>query len=152
MIKAVFLDLDATLLHIDTDLFVREFVIGMSEAFLKHYPALADLPFPVAKASQQAVRAVTQNLDPTRTNAQIFSESMTAALGLSADEMQVIVEDFQGAPYALLGKGTSRVEGARSLIEHLEDMGLSVVIATNPLFNLNASMHRLPWAGLHHPH
>src|SRR5450432_1756863 len=151
MIKAVFLDLDATLLRIDTDLFVRDFSVGMIGVTLAHYPALVNAPISVAKGSQQAVRAVLENLDPAFSNGEIYIRKISETLGLSAQQFQVIIDEFQGKPFGLLGKNTSPSQGASALIDQLAALGLTAVIATNPLFNLDAVMQRLAWAGLDKP-
>jgi hypothetical protein len=46
---------------------------------------------------------------------------------------------------------TSRIERAAALIERLADMGIGVVIATNPVFPLEPILQRLAWAGLDNP-
>ena len=151
MIKAVFLDLDSTLLRIDTDVFVRDYIMGMVALTLKLHPALADSPISVGKGSQIATRAVMTNLDPDRSNIEIYLEGMLNTLGLSPDQLTEIVTKFQGDSFALLGKDAGPAEGAQELIDRLATMGLRAVIATNPVFNLDAVMQRLSWAGLDNP-
>src|SRR5579871_4817257 len=83
MIKAVLLDLDDTLLRVDTDAFVARYLGGLNGIVQRDYPALGQGLF--GKTMAQAVRAMAENVDPTRTNLEIFTQTINAKIDLSQD-------------------------------------------------------------------
>jgi FMN phosphatase YigB (HAD superfamily) len=152
MIKAVLLDLDDTLLRLDAGPFVERYLVGLADLIVAAYPSLADASLPVDKAIKRATRATIGNLDPTRTNAQVFLQVVSELLDLPADEILALFETFYNGAYVRLSDMASPIPTARTLVARLLDMGLAVVIATNPVFPLKALWQRLAWAGLDTPH
>jgi HAD superfamily hydrolase (TIGR01549 family) len=151
MIKTVFLDLDDTLLHTNTNKFVEQYLIGMTNYAIKRYPALAEAKVSPGKALQRALGATFQNLDPTLTNAAVFGDALEAMLEVPVTDLQVLFDEYNGSAFPQMISLTSRIDNAASLIERLGEMGIGVVIATNPVFTLDSIQHRLTWAGLDNP-
>ncbi len=151
MIKTVFLDLDDTLLRTYTDKFVEQYVIGLTASILEHYPALAQASVSPGKVLQRALGTTIQNLDPTLINAEVFGRAVQDMLDLPVDSMQALLDDYHQEPYSKLASLTDRIDAAASLIDQLADMGIAVVIATNPVFQLKPVLQRLAWAGLDRP-
>ncbi len=149
MIKAVLLDLDDTLLHTHTQHFVERYLAALGETVAEWYPATARLP--IGEAIGRAGRAAITDLDPTCTNAQVFAHAVSAMLNLPIGAIAEPFNAFHRSTYLTLGSQSEVVPAARPLIDRLFDMGLAVVIATNPLFALEAIMQRLAWAGLDKP-
>jgi FMN phosphatase YigB (HAD superfamily) len=152
MIKAVLLDLDDTLLRLDARQFVERYLVSLADLILKSHPWLAGASLPVDKAIKRATRATIGNLDPTRTNAQVFVAVITELLDLPVDEILALFETFYSGAYLRLSDGASPIPTAGPLVARLLDTGLAVVIATNPVFPLNALLQRMAWAGLDEPH
>jgi FMN phosphatase YigB (HAD superfamily) len=151
MIKAVLLDLDDTLLRTNTDQFVAQYIAQVCHLLLEHDPSLATAEIPIDKAITRATRALIGNLDPTLTNAEVFAHAMYDMLGLSISELRPLFEGYYRGTYGELAAGVAVVPAAAVLVKRLVDMGLIVVIATNPLFALEPIMLRLKWAGLDQP-
>ncbi|MEP7289551.1 MAG: DinB family protein [Chloroflexota bacterium] len=151
MIKAVFLDLDDTLLWLDTDAFVKRYLTELTQLMLRRYPALESAEVPLSKVIQRAMGKTIQNLDPTSTNAAIFNAAVVDSYDLPDGLLQQIFDEFHQGDYLLMGAATSRIDAATSLVDRLAEMGLKAVIATNPLFPLQAVRQRLIWAGLDAP-
>lgn len=151
MIKTVFLDLDDTLLRTNTNQFIAQYLGGMTNHLVTRYPALAQSSVSPGKALQRALGATFQNLDPTLTNAEVFGDALQAMLELPVETLQVLFEEYNATAFPALVSLTSRIEIAVTLIERLADMGIGVVIATNPVFTLDSIQHRLTWAGLDNP-
>jgi HAD superfamily hydrolase (TIGR01662 family) len=87
--------------------------------------------------------------DGTLTNEQVFLESLEKQL-----EQQDIKDYVQKFNY-FYDNGFSKVEQAVSknndiikAIELLKQKGYRIVIATNPIFPMQAVLHRIHWAGL----
>ncbi len=148
MIKAVLLDLDDTLLRIDTDAFVERYLRTLTQLILERYPALAESPVPVGKAIMRAVRDLITNLDPTRSNAEVFTDAISTMLEVPTEALFEVFAEFYKTGYAAMADAAAQIEAAQPLLERLTGLGLAVVIATNPLFPLEATQQRLDWAGL----
>lgn len=146
MIKAVLLDLDDTLLRIDTDLFIRSYLETLAAFVSAHYRDTA--PDTFKRAITGAARATIRDLDPARGNAAVMSAAIAEATNIAPAEIDALMIEFYQGEYAELGGGATPVDGAASLIEHLIGIGLTVVIATNPLFPRAAILGRLAWAGI----
>jgi FMN phosphatase YigB (HAD superfamily) len=151
MIKAVLFDLDDTLLRTNTDHFVERYLASLADLCLKRVPTLASHEVPIDKAIGYAARATVGNLDPTRVNAEVFATTITGLLKLPADAAQKLIEVFQEGAELQSSENVSPIPAARPLIERLLDMGMAVVIATNPLFPPAAVAQRLAWGGLDSP-
>jgi FMN phosphatase YigB (HAD superfamily) len=149
VIRAVLLDLDDTLLRTHTQQFVERYLAALAEFVLKAFPALSRET--IDKAISRAARATVTSLDPTRTNVQVFSEALAAILDLPLDALAEAFDAFHEDAYLRLGQDITEVPAAKPLIDRLFDMGMTVVIATNPLFRLGPIMQRLAWAGLASP-
>src|SRR5258708_17975545 len=151
MIKAVLLDLDDTLLRIDTDAFVERYLRTVTQLILERYPALAESPVPVGKAIMRAVRDLITNLDPTRSNAEVFTDAISTMLEVPTEALFEVFAEFYKTGYAAMADAAAQIEAAQPLLERLTGLGLAVVIATNPLFPLEATQQRLDLAGLGNP-
>ncbi len=149
MIKAVLLDLDDTLLATDTRAFVERYLVLLSYLIAGRHPELA--PASVHKAISTATRATIDNLDPTRTNGEVFGAVASELLALSSTEIETIFEEFHRDVYPRLVDATESVAAAGPLVKRLFDMGMAVSIATNPVFGSPALMQRLAWAGIDQP-
>src|SRR5262245_23186570 len=102
MIKAVLLDLDDTLLHLDTNRFVERYLMALAEVVLRLHPSLANNDIPVGKVITRGVRAAIGNLDPSRSNVQVFTEVVCELLNLAPDEVATIFTAFQENGYSTL--------------------------------------------------
>src|SRR5258708_15848093 len=141
MIKAVLLDLDDTLLHVDTDVFVARYLTGLNTVVQRDYPALGQGSF--GKAMALAVRAMAEDVDPTRTNAEIFAQTIGGKIHLTPDALLRPFAEYHANRYPELRSMAAPIDAAAALIDHLAGLGISVVIATNPVFKLDVVQQRL---------
>ncbi len=149
MIKAVLLDLDDTLLRTHTQQFVERYLAALADTILEWQPSLTREE--LDRAISIAGRATVSSLDPTRTNGQVFAETLTAVLDAPLETLVGAFDAFHQDAYLRLGKDLTVAPAASRLISRLFDMGMAVVIATNPLFPLGSIRQRLEWAGLDSP-
>ena len=146
MIKAVLLDLDDTLLRTDTDPFVQRYLgLMFQEAAAVFTTHSAEQ---LGKALRQSVRAVMQNTDPTQSNAQLAVTLFSEQTGIDPQQWGDFQDQFHRGAYSTLGTMVGPIPTARPLVERLQQMGLALVVATNPIFPQTAIMQRLAWAGL----
>ncbi len=151
MIKAVLLDLDDTLLHTHTDHFVRRYLESLAQAISEQYPRLANAETTPGQALRIAARAVSTSADPTLTNGQVFLSSISDLLRIPMADLTALFESFHRGFYQELGNDVEVIPAAKRLVDRLIDIGMAVVIATNPFFAAGAVMQRLAWGGLDKP-
>src|SRR3954452_657752 len=99
MIKAVFLDLDDTLLRIDTNAFVSQYLIGIVKLIMKQFPQVANAAVPIDKAMQRAIATTMENLDPSRTNLDVFMDILCGSCDLPVDALNEIFNSYQANGY-----------------------------------------------------
>jgi FMN phosphatase YigB (HAD superfamily) len=143
MIRAVLLDLDDTLLRNDMAGFLPTYLRSLGEA-------MADLidPGQLAAEVMAGTRDMLANQDPRRTLADSFAARFYPALGWNEPDMRPRLQDYYLRVFPELQTLTTPMSGAVELVEALQQAGLELAIATNPLFPRLAVEHRLAWAGL----
>jgi FMN phosphatase YigB (HAD superfamily) len=151
MIKAVLLDLDDTLLRLETQQFVERYVQTLEALIQERYAAVGEAGIAVGKAMRAAIRATIDNLDPTQTNRQVYADVLSRRIGLPLEALQSIFDEFHAGAYQTLSGHVTPIPVAPGLVRRLFEMGLAVVIATNPLFPLAAVLTRMAWGGLGAP-
>src|SRR5258708_9245345 len=134
MIKAVLLDLDDTLLRVDTDAFVARYLTGLNNIVQRDYPALGQGPF--GKVMALAVRAIAENVDPTHTNAEIFAQTIGGKIDLTPDALLRTFDEYHGNGYGELRSMAAPIDAAAPLIDHLAGLGITLVIAPTPVVKL----------------
>ncbi len=142
MIKAVLLDLDDTLLSNPADNFEQSL-----EGWNTFFSQRTGLPN-AGQGMAAALRAVVHNLDPTRSNLDVYVSVLSEQWRMPEAAILEHFQAFYGEVYAHLEKLVSPREAAPGLVEWLRAMGYQVVIATNPFFTAEAVAQRLAWAGL----
>jgi len=141
-IKAVLFDLDGTLLTNPMYTFMPEYFrliadfsrhVMEPEAFIRHL--------------KMATRAMTANEGRT-TNEEAFAEAFYPLNGHPREEMEPLFEEFYSTRFSLLRPIATRKEEARAVAGRALELGLRVVVATNPLFPESAIRQRMEWAGV----
>jgi HAD superfamily hydrolase (TIGR01662 family) len=146
MIKAVLLDMDETLYTIDTDEFVRQYIDRVVAYSAEAFPAVSREA--LNEGVRASVRAIVDVIDPTATNADRALMAFSRRTGIEAEAWLEAQTAFHAGAYHELRVLASQNAAARPLVQRLLDMGLAVVVATNPIFTEQAIMTRLAWAGL----
>ena len=143
MIQSLLLDLDDTLLGNEVDVFMQGYFSLLSEYAGQIFDSSTFLP-----QLMQSTRAMIQNTDPRFTNDQIFWQSFEALTGGKRDELEPFFQMFYEKEFARLRPATQRRPAAAAIVRAAREQGLSVVVATNPLFPRIAIEQRLEWAGI----
>lgn len=143
MIRAVFFDLDDTLLGNPTDSFIRGYLGSLTAYFMARCGVD---PSPTIRTAIPLIAsgkrdAYTSNLD-------LFLAQLQPVFDRPVDEVRDLFEAFYAEEYPKLQPITR--PGARSaeIIDRTRGAGYKVVIATNPLYPESALRQRLMWAGL----
>ncbi len=141
-IKAILFDLDGTLLAVNLDLFIQQYLKLLSES-LAHFIAPKKLIPCLLKAS-----AALDKNDGTKTNEKVFEEIFFPLIGYKREEIEPIFDNFYDQVFPELRRYTRRKPEARSVVQLAFDRGIDVVIATTPLLPETAIVQRLEWAGV----
>ena len=143
MIRGLLLDLDDTLLANDTSRFLPAYFQRLSLSF----PGQAS-PDDVLTQLLRATKRMMENRDPLRTLKEVFDAAFYPALGLDAESARPGVAAFYREVFPELRSLTAPLPGAADLVTAARDLGLPIVIATNPMMPEAAVQQRLEWAGL----
>lgn len=142
MIKAVFFDLDETLLGNPTDSFIRGYLGSVTHYFMARCGVD---PSPIIRKS---IPVVSGTRTGERDNMDIFLSMLEPLFDQPKDVVKQLFEEYYTEEYPKLRGITA--PGARSaeIIDRTRGAGYKVVIATNPLYPEIALRQRLEWAGL----
>lgn len=143
MTITLLLDLDDTLLDTNLHVFMPAYFQALADHVCGHVPS--------DKFLHEMIRGVTrmnENEDPRKTLRDVFESYFYPALGLPKDELQDVFEDFYDNVFPRLASYTSRMPGAVEFVDWASASGFQIAIATDPLFPIKATHHRLRWAGL----
>jgi FMN phosphatase YigB (HAD superfamily) len=143
MIKALLLDLDDTLLGNDLDTFMAGYFTLLSAYASARFDEQSFL-----HSLLQATRTVIHDTNPELTNDAVFWQAFEGLTGGTRSELEPFFQRFYETEFPLLRTSTVVRPVAASLVQSAIDRGLSVVIATNPLFPRVAIEQRLEWAGI----
>lgn len=146
MIQAVLFDLDNTLLGNDMD------------AFMTHYFALlSEYARPIMEKDRflrelmVCTQAMMASGDTAVSNRDKFWQMFLARNGhngMDAAALELFFDKFYRTQFWQLQEATQQRSEAVQLVQICQEMGLQVVVATNPLFPRSAVEARLAWAGL----
>jgi FMN phosphatase YigB (HAD superfamily) len=143
MSLTLLLDLDDTLL--DTN--IEQFIPAYFQALSKHLASQV-LPDVMLPALGAGTRRMMFTQDPRRTLREVFDDEFYPKLGLPADGLHTLIEQFYDDVFPTLNAVTRPRPDAVPLVRDALARGDRVSIATDPLFPLKAIHHRLRFAGL----
>ncbi|MEZ4515777.1 MAG: HAD family hydrolase [Chloroflexota bacterium] len=141
MIKAILFDLDDTLLGNEVD----PFMSGYFGLLSKYAQPLMD-PDRFLKKVNSATQSAIQNTNPAQTNADVFWSYFLEGTDWEREPLEQFFVEFYEEEFPQLRSVTSVIPSAAKLVQLSLDLGLQVVVATNPLFPMMAVEQRLEWA------
>lgn len=142
-LKAVFFDLDGTLLPMDQDLFIGAYLEGLVKLLApKGYD-----PKAVASALWASTGAMMTN-DGARTNEDVFWDNFCKILGKGIRDEEPSLREFYANDFQKVKDVCGYTPKAREIIDRLHKAEIPLVLATSPLFPAVATESRIRWAGL----
>ncbi|QDR81031.1 HAD family hydrolase [Sporomusa termitida] len=143
MIKSVLFDLDGTLLPLNQDLFLQAYLNQLGARVAN----VAD-PKKFIKQLLASTAVMISSRDEAKTNQQVFFEDFLPNIGVAPEVLLPVIDNFYETEFVLVKPTTKTSSDARRAVMAVAELGLDVVIATNPIFPLNAIRQRLDWAGV----
>lgn len=145
MTKAILFDLDGTLLPMDTDQFVKDYIKVLAPIVAKYID-----PETFVKALWKGTHAMIADVDPAKTNEEIFEKAFLFASKADKDVVWPLFDHFYEHTFPQLSHLSQPTPLAKKVVEEAVDQGYRVAIATNPVFPKSAIEHRIKWAGINH--
>lgn len=150
MIKAVFYDLDNTLLDFNLNIFLYNYFSDL----MKLVSGIAGKSyFSIAPEFYRIMREMMNGRTDDLTNEEFFAKRLKEIYGMPYHD-PVIKEAFdfyfyEYAPQSLKRRSSTKpMEGGREAVVAALDCGLDVVLATNPVNPLPITQLRMRWAGV----
>ena len=142
MLKAVLFDLDNTLILFEEVKFLNGY-----------YPVLVarfkDI-FPDGQFAERLMKATVElrNNDGSRSNRELFLGTFCDGLDVNREEIWSRFEQFFSIDFDIFRDAVTAAPGAVEAFRHVKDLGLKIVVATNPIWPLSVQQKRVTWAGL----
>ncbi|MCF6095981.1 HAD family hydrolase [Thermovorax subterraneus] len=138
--KAILFDLDGTLLPLDTEEFIENYIKMLSCEMKALIPQ--DL---FVKKLWESTYAMINNTDPGKTNKEVFWENFFEGIECERELILTKIEDFYKNRFPELKKVMKPNPISSIILKEAESIGLELVIATNPIFPEIAIRERLRW-------
>lgn len=143
MLTTILFDLDGTLLPMDQEVFVKDYLNRLAA---KMVPYGYD-PQMLVKAVWRGTGAMVAN-DGRKSNEAVFWEAFADMFGQDALEDVPLYDEFYETEFQECRHSCGFQPAAAETIRTLHAMGYRTVLATNPLFPPTATQSRVRWAGL----
>ncbi len=139
-IKAVLFDLDGTLIGINLQAFIPDYLKLLS-ASVSHLIPPRKFISKLLKASE-----MVNNNDGRDTNENVYAKAFFPIEGYSREEIEPFFDRFYKNDFKKLKKHTTVIPEAREVVQTVFSKEYDVVIATTPVIPLTAIQQRLEWA------
>lgn len=143
MKKLIMSDLDCTLLPMDQDLYIQLYVNEIAKLFTEHGYNGKD----IAKATMKASIYMMKN-DGSRKNSEAFEDGFRQIIGEGAQTIIDIFPQVYGDRYDIIKNVTSFNPYAKEIVDLMNEKAEFTVVATQPMFPIEAVTKRLSWTGL----
>lgn len=143
MIKNIFFDLDGTLLLCDQDQFTKEYISLLTNKFVK----LGYSKELFIKGLISGTYAMVNN-DGKFLNSEVFWRTFSSICGNQCFSQMDEFDKYYKEEYQTLKSITTPIQRVGENIRKLKFKGFNLILATNPLFPVEAQISRLNWAGV----
>jgi len=143
MLKAVFFDLDGTLLPMVQKEFVKHYFSAMAKVFAP----LGYDPEKFQRTIWGGIDAESKN-DGSRTNLEVFWDYFASVFGEKSRKDAKVFDDYYKTEFQKVKDVCGYSPLSKEIVSMLKQRGCKVVLATNPIFPEVATISRIKWAGL----
>lgn len=143
MLDTILFDLDGTLLNIDSDKFMEEYMVRLYKRLSNQY-SFEEFNYHM----REAIMSTIHSNDESLTNEEVFINKYTEVLGKDISHIYSHINEFYDNEYKTIKGMYSPSKYMIKAVNMLIEKGYNLVVATNPLFPLNAIKERIKWAGL----
>ena len=143
MIKAVLFDMDGTLLPMD----VKSFEKLYFKSLAARVAPLGYKPQELIDGIWRGTMAMVAN-DGSAPNSEVFWRVFAGIFGEQAHQHVALFDEYYRTDFVVARAACGVNHKAAELVQSLKKGGLTVVVATNPLFPLVAQQQRLLWSGV----
>lgn len=143
MIKAIFFDLDGTLLPLNE----RKFAKIYFKTLYKKVKFLKISKMNFFKALYKGALAQVKN-DGTRTNEEVFWESIKNTLGMDLSIYKDVLNEYYNTSYLKTKRATKPCLESKKIVEFCRENGLKTILSTNPIFPRLAVLNRMNFVNL----
>ncbi|WBB29953.1 HAD family hydrolase [Parvimonas micra] len=141
--KAILFDLDGTLLPLDEKLFVDIYFTELSKVFSEYNIDSKKLVETIWTATHEIIKN-----DGKRTNEEVFWDKFKSIVNIDLSDVKKVLEKFYANEFfTKLKKCSTENNLAKVAVNLAKKNGRKVVLATNPVFPIDALV-RLKWTGL----
>lgn len=140
MLKALLFDLDGTLLSINTDEFVKEYMKSVGE-YIKDFHH----PEKVVRAIMESTGEMVRNKDKNLSNKEVFEKHFIEKSSIPGKEIFPLFDKYYLEHFPKLNNPSYYSKTPNEIIEIAKEQGRKIVLATNPLFPKGAVIERLSW-------
>ncbi|MBY0085260.1 HAD family hydrolase [Brevibacillus brevis] len=142
-VNTILFDLDGTLLEMQTEPFVKSYLVEVG----RHVGDKYDTEKLLALV-WDATKAMIMNQEPDKTNEQVFIEHFTEHSEWDREEIWTLFDSFYRDVFPTLSHLTYPSPWAKQIVAAAKEQGFRVAVATNPVFPRDAIHHRLAWIGM----
>jgi len=143
MFKAILFDLDGTLLPMDNNQFIAEY-LKILGAYMQKYLE----PVKFIEHLNLSTTAMLSNKEDDKTNEEVFVENFFQHPAFEEEKILPVFEKFYETEFPKLKRYTRYSDLIPKILAEVNKKGFSLVVATNPVFPEIAIKQRLEWAGL----
>ncbi|MGG4497590.1 HAD family hydrolase [Brevibacillus reuszeri] len=142
-VNTILFDLDGTLLEMQTEPFVKSYLVEVGRHVGDQYDTQKLLSL-----IWDATKAMIMSDEPDKTNEQVFIEYFKAHSDWPREEVWPLFDSFYRDVFPTLSHLTYPSPWAKQIVEAAKQQGFRVAVATNPVFPREAIHHRLAWIGM----
>lgn len=143
MYRAIFFDLDGTLLGMNQHLFLKYYFKGLFEFCTKNHLDGQK----VMESIEMGTMAMIQN-DGRQTNETVFWQTFCKETNYAKDFIEPLLDEFYKSDFLQAKESCFFKKEAIEIIQILKDKGYPLYLTTNAIFPKIAVFERLKWAQL----